>query len=297
MHFRSYLDYHGDRFDDASLLIYRDDKPVGLFPSHRIADEIHSHQGLTYGGFILSQDLPMTGIIAVIKEVMTHYLENGVKTLVIKDVPSFYGSSSLEWMPYCMFLLGADHFRTDLSFAIPLPISPRAYAKGRRWRVNKAKRRGLTVRETQDFQPFWEEVLVSNLWERHRVKPVHTLREIKRLAENSKPFIRQFEVLDAGKLVAGATIYETKIAVHSQYLSSTARGRKLSALDLLIDYLVRERFPHKAYFNFGIVNEDEGKRINKGLMEWKESFGAKPYVHQFYKVETDRFGMLEDAIR
>jgi len=297
MHSRDYIDYHGDKFDDASLLIYRDDKPVGLFPAHKIVDEIHSHQGLTYGGFILYQDLSMTGIIAVIKEVMRHYLEKGMKTLIIKDVPSFYGSSSLEWMPYCMFLLGADNFRTELSFAIPLPISPRMYTKGRKWRVNKAKRADLTISETQNFQPFWEEVLVPNLWERHRVKPVHTLEEIKFLAENNKPFIRQFEVLDGGKIVAGATIYETKTAVHSQYLSSNSRGRKLSALDLLIDYLVRERFPHKAFFNFGIVNESQGRTINKGLMDWKESFGAKPYVHQFYKVETARFRVLEEALR
>lgn len=297
MHSRSYMDYHGARFDDTSLLVYRDDKPVGLFPSHRIADEIHSHQGLTYGGFILNQDLPMTGIIAVIKEVMRYYLGKGVKRLVIKDVPSFYGSSSLEWMPYCMFLLGADNFRTDLSFAIRLPIGPRTYTQGRKWRVNKAKRRGLTIKETQNFQPFWEEVLVPNLWERHRVMPVHTLEEIKRLAENNKPFIRQFEVLDEGKIVAGATLYETPTTLHSQYLSSTARGRELSALDLLIDYLVREEFPQKAFFDFGIVNEDQGRTINKGLMDWKESFGAKPYVHQFYKVETDRFAALEAAMR
>jgi len=297
MHARSYMDYHSDRFDDTSLLVYRDDKPVGLFPSHRIADEIHSHQGLTYGGFILIQKLSMNGIIAVIKEVMRHYLQKGAKTITIKEVPSFYGQSSLEWMPYCMFLLGAENFRTDLSFAIPLPISSGAYSKGRKWSVNRAKRNGLTVRETQDFRPFWEEVLVPNLRERHGVEPVHSLEEILWLAGNNKPFIRQFEVLDEGAIVAGATIYVTKNAAHAQYLASNARGRKLSALDLLIDYLVKEQFPQKAFFNFGIVNEDQGKGINKGLMDWKQSFGAKPYVHQFYKIETDRFGLLEEAMR
>src|SRR5690606_28282874 len=210
MHSRSYMDYRGNRFDDASLLIYLKEEPVGVFPAHRIADEIHSHQGLTYGGFILSRKLSMTGIIAVIKEVLRHYLEKGIKTVIIKDVPSFYGSSSLEWMPYCMHLLGADNFRTDLSFAIPLPMSPVAYSKGRKWGINKAKKNALTLRETQDFRSFWEDVLVPNLLERHRVKPVHALDEIQSLAENNRPYIRQFEVLEEGKVVAGATTYETK---------------------------------------------------------------------------------------
>jgi len=297
MHARNYMDYHGERFQDASLLIYRNDKPVGIFPAHRIADEIHSHQGLTYGGFILNQNLSMNAVMAVIKEVLRHYLETGISAVIIKDVPSFYGRSSLEWMPYCMYLLGADNFRTELSFAIPLPMSPGAYSKGRKWGINKAKKNALTLRETQDFHPFWEDVLIPNLWVRHRRKPVHSLSEIQSLAENNKPFIRQFEVLKEGKIVAGATIYETKTAVHSQYLSANARGRELSAMDLLIDHLVRERFPHKHFFDFGIVNEAQGRKINRGLMRWKESFGAKPYVHQFYRVETGRFGLLEQVMR
>lgn len=297
MHSRSYIDYHGDRFDDASLLIYRDDKPVGLFPSHRIADEIHSHQGLTYGGFILSQNLSMTGIIAVIKEVIRHYLEKGMKTLVIKDVPSFYGSSSLEWMSYCMFLLRAEPYRSDVSFALPLPASYSHYTKGRKWALSKAKKAGLSVEEVNDFRPFWEQVLVPNLRERHGVRPVHTVEEMQGLAENNAPFIRQFDVLEEGKVVAGMTVYETLTTAHAQYIAASPRGKEVAALDLLIDHLVHQVFSYKAYFDFGTVNEDQGKRINKGLMDWKESFGAKPYVHQFYKVETARFGLLEEAMR
>lgn len=291
------MEYHGNRFKDASLVIYKKEQPVGIFPAHQVAQEIYSHQGLTYGGLILKVGLAMVEISSVLKEVLRHYHELEIHNIVIKAVPSFYGSTSLEWMPYCMFLLGAENFRTDLSFAIPLPASPRAYSKGRRWGINKAKKCNLSIREVNDFRPFWEKVLEPNLWQRHQVKPVHSLDEIYQLAINNKPLIRQFDVLEQGEPIAGITMFETQTTAHTQYIASTPRGRARSALDLLVNHLLQETFSHKAFFDFGTVNENEGRQINRGLMEWKESFGAQAYVHQFYKMDPGRFWRLEEGLK
>jgi hypothetical protein len=297
MHSRSYMEYHNDRFVDASLVVYLNGSPVAVFPAHQVEDEVYSHQGLTYGGLVIHQDLKTEHILAVLRELLKHYYHLRVTRVYIKAVPSFYGASSLEWMSYGMFLLGAEVYRTDLSFAVPLPVSTAQFTKGRKWALNKAFKTGLRIEEVNDFRPFWKEILVPNLWERHGVKPVHTVEEMQWLAENNAPFIRQFDVLEEGRVVAGMTVFETQTTAHAQYISASPRGKELAALDLLIDHLVRKVFSHKAYFDFGTVNEDEGRRVNKGLMDWKESFGAKPYVHPFYKVETDRFGLLEEAMR
>ena len=60
---RRYMDYHSDRFRDHSL-IFCDGRgtPVALLPANESVTAVgshtdrhlHSHQGLTYGGFILS---------------------------------------------------------------------------------------------------------------------------------------------------------------------------------------------------------------------------------------------------
>src|SRR5690606_16891075 len=115
MHSRSYLEYHRNRFLDASLLVYLDGSPVGVFPAHRIEDEVYSHQGLTYGGLVIHQDLKTERIIIALKEILRHYHSLQVTKVFIKEIPSFYGTSSLEWMPYCMFLLEAKRYRSDLS--------------------------------------------------------------------------------------------------------------------------------------------------------------------------------------
>ncbi|MEX2591334.1 MAG: hypothetical protein WD426_01080 [Anditalea sp.] len=297
MHARSFMEYHRDRFQDASLLLYKKDKPVGIFPANREGDQIHSHQGLTYGGLILSSSLSMEDILFFFREVLRYYAIRGISVIHIKEVPSFYGKSSLEWASYCMFILGATPHRTELTFAIPLPVPQRHYSKGRRWGINRARKNGLMIREVTDFRPFWQEVLCPNLWEKHQVRPVHTLEEIQSLANNNAPFIRQFEVLEKEKIIAGTTIFDTPTTAHTQYISATNRGKALSALDLLMDYLVQKIFSHKVYFDFGTVNESQGRFINKGLMEWKESFGAQPYVHQFYSIDPKNYHLIDGVFR
>ena len=54
---RCYMDYHADRFQDASLMIYRKGQLYALLPANRLGDTLYSHQGLTYGGLITKKQL------------------------------------------------------------------------------------------------------------------------------------------------------------------------------------------------------------------------------------------------
>ena len=51
--YRDYMDYHADRFKDASLLCFREGRLEALLPAHFSEGIFHSHGGLTYGGFIV----------------------------------------------------------------------------------------------------------------------------------------------------------------------------------------------------------------------------------------------------
>lgn len=296
LHSRNYLEYHGERFSDASLIIYRENMPVGIFPAHRNGEEIHSHQGLTYGGLVISFMLSLENILLMFRELLRYYAESGVRQVHIKDLPSIYVGSSTEWLPYLMFIVGGKVSRSDLTFAVPLPLDSDKYSKGRSWGIKKAHKKGLKVKETQDFRGFWEKVLIPNLWSRHQVQPVHSLEEIQCLANINNPLIRQFEVWDKDELVAGTTVFETTTTAHTQYISSTQQGKEISALDLLIHHLMVEVYSKKSFFDFGIVNMEQGRKINRGLMEWKESFGARPYVHLTYSLDPGNYHLLDGVI-
>ena len=49
----------------------------------------------------------------------------------------------------------------------------------------------------------------------------------------------------------------------------------------------------KKYFDFGISNEQQGRKLNEGLSFWKEGFGARTITHDFYEVETANYTLLD----
>lgn len=50
-------------------------------------------------------------------------------------------------------------------------------------------------------------------------------------------------------------------------------------------YLINEYYQSKKYFDFGISTENKGIYLNKGLISFKEGFGARGVVHDFYEVD------------
>ena len=58
---RDFMDYHADRYEDASLMVRQTDgRTVALLPACRSRSERHcieSHGGLTYGGLLLGTEV------------------------------------------------------------------------------------------------------------------------------------------------------------------------------------------------------------------------------------------------
>ncbi|MEG1026292.1 MAG: FemAB family protein, partial [Flavobacterium sp.] len=54
---RDFMEYHADRFEDFSLLIFEDEKLRAILPANKRSNSVYSHQGLTYGGLVFSAKL------------------------------------------------------------------------------------------------------------------------------------------------------------------------------------------------------------------------------------------------
>jgi hypothetical protein len=291
------MEYHNDRFEDASLIVYDNNKPVAIFPANKVDDNtIASHSGLTYGGFVVPLNTYSKATLQYLSKMLGFCFENKIARVLFKQMPSFYCSTSQDEVDYGLFLTQAKLYRVDIASVIKQGASQKAKIQERRLRsVKKARKLGVSVVETTDFSVFWNEILTPNLNERFGVNPVHSLDEIQRLYKDNSPHIRQFVALLDGQIMAGTTIFETHTTAHAQYISASNEGRANGSLDLLFYEIINENFKHKDYFDFGIVNEQNGCKVNEGLLDWKEGFGARAYAHRFYEINTANFKMIEQA--
>ena len=99
-----------------------------------------------------------------------------------------------------------------------------------------------------------------------------------------------------GNIVAGSTIFQTKNVVHVQYISSNNEKNTLGSLDFLFHNLINETFSKFKFFDFGTSNEESGRKINSGLIYWKEGFGARSVTQNFYEFNTSNFNSLDDIL-
>lgn len=292
---RDFMEYHEDRFSDASLLVFKQDNLVAILPANQHDKVVHSHQGLSYGGILLKKRSKFEEIHQVYKSVLVYLENHGVSKLHLKLIPSFYTTHPSEELNYLLFLtesiLHRVHLTTVIDYRSRMPIQG-----NRKEGVKKAERAGLTIKEEDVFELFWQKILIPNLELRHGAKPVHSTEEITRLAKAFPKNIHQFNVYHKEEIVAGCTIFETKTTAHVQYISANSDRQQLGSLDLLFQFLIDERFSDKGFFDFGTSNENQGLNVNGGLLYWKECFGARSKACYFYEVDPSKHTQLDTVI-
>jgi hypothetical protein len=281
---RGYMDYHADRFADHSLLVHDPEgRLLALLPAHAERDRLVSHGGLTYGGFITGPEMKTPLMLGVFEVVAEYLRDRGFGEWMYKTVPHIYHRQPAEEDRYALFLAGAALVRRDV-LAVVGRHDRLPYQQRRERAVRKARQAGLTVAEDVDLAPFWD-VLAENLAQRHDARPVHSLDEIRNLRERFPDHIRLFTCRTGGEPLGGVLVYESASVAHVQYIASTEEGRRAGALDLIFDALLTGVYALKPYFDFGISNEENGRRLNRGLIDQKEGFGARAVAHDHYAID------------
>jgi hypothetical protein len=292
---RNFMEYHKERFDDFSLLIFENQKLVAVFPANKLENSVHSHQGLTYGNLVYNDQTRLSSIIEIFQSVLIFLNKNKISKLNIKILPSIYNLKPAEEILYSLFLAEAKLIRRDSLSVIDLSQN-NILSKIRKRNFKKAASKELIIKEENDFDSFWDKILIPNLHKKHNAKPVHSIEEISRLKSLFPQNIHQFNVYLENKIIAGTTVFETETVAHCQYISKNEDENNSGGLDFLFQYLIQERFAEKRFFDFGISNENQGKNLNEGLSYWKESFGAGTIVHDFYEVETSNYTLLNNVL-
>ncbi|MCK4663294.1 MAG: GNAT family N-acetyltransferase [Bacteroidales bacterium] len=295
---RNYMDYHSDRFEDHSLMVYnKKGNLICCFPSNeKNSDTIVSHGGLTYGSFIFKNDLKLLVILDVIKHILIYYAEQGYKKIIYKAFPRIYNVLPSDEIEYAIFIAKAHLIRRDT--AIVVSQNERInYAGNIRREAKKSKLQGCSIEESEKLKSFWDELLTPNLNNRFGVNPVHSTDEIVLLKSRFPESIRLYVVKSINdEILAGTVFFITDTVAHCQYIASSDEGRNTGALNYLFIHLIDEVFNNKPFFDFGIVNEKDGMYVNKGMLGWKERMGGRTVSHDFYEIDTSKWKNIEQLL-
>ncbi len=289
--YRKYMEYHSDRFTDFSLIAQRDGKLMAMLPANRDGQVLYSHQGLTFGSWIVPlKHFDVTVMLEIWDAAAAWLKQQGITTVIYKAVPHIYHRYPCEEDLYALFRHNATLIESNISTTILLE-EPLGFDRGNKSGMNAARKAGVVIEESEDWAGYWQ-VLDQVLMERHDTHPVHSLADIEllhdRFPQNIRLYIATLPPASAGgeaEIVAGVVMYYTRAVAHSQYIASSPRGREVKALPLLFDTIIKsaQEAGYK-YFDFGISNENHGHYLNEGLVQQKSRMGGRGIVYNIYKV-------------
>ncbi len=279
---RDYMEYHHNRFVDSSLLFYKDENLCALLPANRDCDTLFSHQGLSYGGLVLSPFVSTVDVMDIFTLLKTWMKEQGIEKLYYKSIPHIYHQLPGEEDLYALFRNDAKLIGRNISSALDYR-NRLTYSSQRKRGLSKARKTGLTVDESTDFSAFWE-ILSCNLKNKYNANPTHSLDEMIYLSALFPTNIKLHTVIQGKNIVGGCVMYITDVVAHIQYIAATDDGKNSGAIDALVNYLINE-YSDKRFFDYGISTERNGAYLNEQLIRQKEGFGLRGIVYDTYLIE------------
>ena len=279
---RGYMEYHNDRFEDCSLLVYDNNKLRAVLPANVKDNILQSHGGLTYGGLISDGCMTTEAAMKMFSEINKYLLEQGIEKVVYKPTPWIYHTLPAEEDLYAIIqVCGAKLVSRERSSTVYLPNRPK-FSQLRRRCVNKARRNGIIVRESNDIATFWN-ILNANLEGRYGVSPVHTEKELSLLTSRFPDSIKLFMAYDGEEALGGTLVFVMNDIVHTQYIAASPKGKTVGALDIVFDELINEEFSNYRFLDFGKSTEQHGIWLNKNLIHQKEGFGGRGVCYDVYE--------------
>lgn len=272
---RIYLDYHGDRFSDESVIVTQGDEIRAVFPAARPWSEntIVSHPGAAYGDLVLDSSVRSSEVPGMAACLLEFYRSMGRNRLFLRPSWPWLQRRHDDTFVYELLRRGARVVPWQLVSVVDLRT--RLALSSRRRRAVQQARRTLNVRSGVEPLPVFWDILESRLWNSHTTTPTHTLAEISDLSERLGPNFELWTAWEGSDLVSGVVCLQEPWYVHFQYIAASDRGRECGATDLLMERIMidaQERGVQAASLGSSVNPSD--KSVNEGLLRFKAEFGA-----------------------
>lgn len=291
-HKLDFLAYHKDKFsDNAHHLLYRKgDKiaavlPLGIFKQ---GDKLvaKSPFGASWGGLVHGRNFSLKDAMQVVEQLKMYLKEKGVNELLITPTPQPYYQPYSAFFEFALISSGFTLCNRDVIHVVDL------HEEEDVWKILDTKcrnqvRKGQQLFEiasgaqADEFYPVLQEDK-----QRLNAPITHTLEELQYLKSNfgNVFFDMAYNLADGGK--AGVGYFKgNKHTVLTFYLAQNNAARGKNGLNaLILEGMLRAKQEGIRFFDFG-TSSSGGVIGNIGISEFKESFGAKGYFRDTYRLE------------
>ena len=292
---KQFLDYHGDRFEDASLVIYKgNDTIVSVVPACVINDGdkkiFNAHCGSTFGGIVIAESFYDIEHMDAVMTVLEEYLINkGYNEARIKCTSDIFAKKNGNLLYYFLFQRGYipyDEISCYIDFEAYKEDIPSNFTAGRRrdYKYSLKNNPEFKKLESDEAVGQFYNILCENL-QKFDAKPVHSLEELLEFKnERLKDEVEFYGVYVENKMIAGSMVFLFgKQVFHTQYLAADQGCLKMFPMNFMDTELIRTaREKGFRYFSFGTSTEEHGKVLNKRLAEFKEGFGSEFGLNKTY---------------
>lgn len=295
LHSRRFLDYHGDRFRDLSLMAGRQGEAAlsMVFPlaaDLREPDLAVSHPGTSFGGIVgLARDPAPHR--ALLRAAAARLRAMGFARLLYRAAPHGLLRQPDDGNLPDLVRLGRV-VQMDLWSILRLQG---VEAQRRYWlsEIRRAERKGLAacaVETPQDWE-LLHATISDRLAQKYGRAPVHSVAELIDLHRRLGPQSRGLLIRDDdGEVAAGLWFIDYGCGtLHNQYNGATDAGLALGAssygIALALEGALRDGF---GQFSFGRSTNADGWTENRDLLRFKSGFGAGLAAQFHIEVPLDR---------
>ncbi|MDC0215419.1 GNAT family N-acetyltransferase [Candidatus Marinimicrobia bacterium] len=281
-HTRKFLSYHSkDKFIDHSLIFYKNNKPLSVFPAVEKTEShkkiLVSHPGASMGSFVTPADLSFSDSLQLVDQLNLYLKKQKFSRAKITLPPIIYNQRKTNYIDYSLLRSGYKYVKREVSSILFLEDSieknVNKFKPSHRQALRKAQRSGLVVNNSDDFNSFYR-ILKKNLNNRHNVKPTHSIDELLKLKKLFPKNILLHAAFLNNKMIGGIINFvANKNVILAFYISHDENYQEHRPINLLFYEILKDAIKNNfKVFDFGIftVNEEP----NMGLAKFKENFGS-----------------------
>lgn len=291
-HLRKFLSYHPeDRFKDHSIEIYKKNTLLSVFPAAdiMISDKrmLSSHPGLSYGSFIVKEDLSIRDAMEMVFKLIDYSINKGFDGIQLTIPPSFHFKRVSNYIEYSLLSGGFDYSKREVTSILTIEDTEEKilnkFKPSHQRALRKSRKLGVKTKITNRVDDFFS-MLKNNLKIRHGVDPTHSLAELRLLIKLFPESISIYGAFYDDQMIAGVlNVIVKEGVVLAFYISHIEDFQELRPLNLLFFDIFKWGLKNNVkVYDFGTFTEDGV--ANMGLGRFKESFGASGVFRDSFKI-------------